>query len=278
MSEPFQVKLCDFDGMLQKVRQLLKQKDKWVFRGQKKAEWNLKTSLDRACELFGVEKGPNRTKIERSMIREFQRRLHHYTANVPNEDNIVEWMAFMQHHLAPTRLLDFTYSPYVAAYFAFEAAGSKSKVAIWAVNTDYCERQLKCQLPCLAEEYLLFQKFRKPHAFDTIFMACPPHKLTLSVSPFRLNERQAYQRGAFLCPGDATTSFMGNLTDFMGNQNLDQKIIKFVIPTGKKGEIRDDALDRLDDMNINRITLFPGLEGFAQSFSSRIPFFLKQRW
>jgi len=46
---------------------------------------------------------------------------------------------------------------------------------------------------------------------------------------------------------------------------------KFDIHTGNHGDIRDDFINRLDLMNINRITLFPRLYGFAQSFTSRIP-------
>lgn len=49
------------------------------------------------------------------------------------------------------------------------------------------------------------------------------------------------------------------------------KVIRFEITTGEEGKIRNDFLKRLDQMNINRITLFPGLDGFAQSFSPRIP-------
>ena len=38
----------------------------------------------------------------------------------------------MQHHGAPTRLIDFTWSPYVAAFFALERATGDA--AVWAVN------------------------------------------------------------------------------------------------------------------------------------------------
>jgi len=38
----------------------------------------------------------------------------------------------MQHHGAPTRLLDFSYSIYVAAYSAMESADGDS--ALWAVD------------------------------------------------------------------------------------------------------------------------------------------------
>jgi hypothetical protein len=44
----------------------------------------------------------------------------------------------MQHHGAPTRLLDFTYSIYVAAYFALESADADA--AVWAVNAPWALR------------------------------------------------------------------------------------------------------------------------------------------
>ena len=49
---------------------------------------------------------------------------------------MIHWglsVSTMQHHGAPTRLLDFTYSVYVAAYFALENADSDG-CAVWAVN------------------------------------------------------------------------------------------------------------------------------------------------
>lgn len=46
--------------------------------------------------------------------------------------------------------------------------------------------------------------------------------------------------------------------------------LQYIIPVGKKGEIRNAALMELERMNINRITLFPGLEGFVQSLPVKI--------
>src|SRR5216684_3693164 len=57
---------------------------------------------------------------------------HLFLAHVPDDADSFHWLALMQHHGAPTRLLDFTWSPYVAAFFALERATSDA--AIWAIN------------------------------------------------------------------------------------------------------------------------------------------------
>lgn len=54
-------------------------------------------------------------------------------------EDVIEWLALMQHFGAPTRLLDFTQSPYVATYFAVEDATEDS--VIWAVNESWVRNQ-----------------------------------------------------------------------------------------------------------------------------------------
>ena len=104
--------------------------DRWAFRGHADSRWRLETSLERAVLRYRkaapdqppiesyVVSHPN--KFERRLIYEFQQRAHHYVADPPAERDLLEWFALMQHHGLPTRLLDWTFSPYVAAYFAVE--------------------------------------------------------------------------------------------------------------------------------------------------------------
>jgi FRG domain len=69
--------------------------------------------LDRFKPILGI--AINR---EHWMLYEFKKRYHLYSSVLPAPSDNVEWLALMQHHGAPTRLLDFTDSFYVAVHFA----------------------------------------------------------------------------------------------------------------------------------------------------------------
>jgi len=96
----------------------------WLFRGQRNPEWELETSLERASRRCAVEQ----TKYEKATVREFRRHAHSFLSHVPNETDILEWLALMQHYGAPTRLLDFSYSFWIALFFAFEEAENDCSV------------------------------------------------------------------------------------------------------------------------------------------------------
>ena len=66
------------------------------------------------------------------MLRKFRGFAHHYLLCRPDGGDLLEWRALMQHHGAPTKLLDCTYSFPVAAYFA--AREADTDFAIWASN------------------------------------------------------------------------------------------------------------------------------------------------
>ena len=69
---------------------------------------------------------------EARILRIFKRKAIHFLDIVPDRDDDFEWLALMQDHGAPTRLLDFTWSPYVAAFFALERTLNDG--VVWALN------------------------------------------------------------------------------------------------------------------------------------------------
>jgi len=239
------------------------EKEHWIFRGQEKAVWGLKTSLERACErLPSGHALKDRVIAEDRLKREFRRRLHHYLPTVPELSDTLEWLSLMQHYGAPTRLLDFTYSIYVAAYFALESADDDC--AVWAINAAWSLATSAELLPknCRGGKLYLTKLLdeKRSRDFDKVFMRPTPVPLAAAVNPFRLNERLTVQKGVFMCPGDVSQGFDANLRVLEGYEKR-ESVLKLVIPK----EHRTEAIKDLFRLNITRASLFPGLDGFAQS-------------
>jgi type I restriction enzyme M protein len=106
-----------FEDLLRLVREryFALQRGQWVFRGQSNAQHRLIPSVGRIDHV-----SVNREKAERSLLSIFQRSAIQYVERVPLSD--WEWLALAQHHRLPTRLLDWSFNPSVALYFAVSEA------------------------------------------------------------------------------------------------------------------------------------------------------------
>jgi hypothetical protein len=112
--------------LLQEVNRLRETNLRWLFRGQADAAWNLEPSVHRGYS----------QQQERYFTNEFRVRARSRYAACPENSDYSGWLAIMQHYGLPTRLLDWTYSPLVAAFFAVHpdyapsGAGDRD-VCIW---------------------------------------------------------------------------------------------------------------------------------------------------
>ena len=103
----------------------------WAYRGERDERWPLYSSLSRYLQSFGVAPAAW-TRQEARIVRVFKRKAHQFVEQPPDPADDFQWLALMQHHGAPTRLIDFTWSPYVAAFFALERTTGDG--VIWALN------------------------------------------------------------------------------------------------------------------------------------------------
>lgn len=226
--------------------------DGWAFRGQKKAEWQLWSAISRQLQKFcpDTSSWPER---EQRVIRIFQRKAHNFLSDPRILEDELRCLALLQHHGAPTRLIDFTKSPYVAAFFALEDATEDS--AVYAVNTPYLWHAAPGRFPELHRE-VIDPRERGNYQRYFIDNRTP---LVWAGEPGRLDQRLVAQSGTFVMPGVLDRS----IDDILVNeyQNGNPVLHKFILPEN----IREQAIQNLYRMNITYATLFPDLDGLARA-------------
>ena len=240
---------------------------RWVFRGQVSADWALVPSLERvATQRFG-RPHEHQAYIEWRIFRHFTRHLHRFVSRVPPEDELLEWYALMQHHGAPTRLLDWTYSFYIALFFAIEQANPGDTCAVWAVDQQWTYETLRrSKLKVVREAFDQDPKLKQPEIISNLMKHEPT--LVMPLVPFYINERLAVQQGVFLVPMNLNHSFMENLRALATPETLRKHILKIEIPVTLDNQWY--ILAWLNRLNVNRLSLFPGIDGFATSLQTMV--------
>jgi hypothetical protein len=231
----------------------------WAFRGQLDSRWVLNNAIERT-DFIHIHKG-----IEADFVAEFQRGARNYLTKDETPAHLIEWLALMQHHGAPTRLLDLTRSPFIAAYFAFEQCYPmpEKNVAVWSVNISYLKNRA---VEILSEEFAEAvqdnKKLINESLFEKIFYE-NNRSLVFPVEPFRMNKRYSLQQSVFISTGISHLPLMEQL-GFLG-EGIEKSVVRIEIPsTCKKEALRD-----LQQMNLNRASLFPDLDGYAASLKLR---------
>ena len=211
----------------------------WLFRGHRCPDWELETSLERASKRCGV----HQIEYEKMICREFRRHAHTYLSRVPTDSDTVEWLALMQHYGAPTRLLDFTYSFWIALFFAFEEA--EKDCAVVALNP----QSLATNQPGKDYNKIVRENIDNGmHADDFLYANVP----------FYTNARLAIQKGTFVFSLNLNRKFHDLMIQ---NQ---KEVMQLTISATLFPEIRA----RLNDFNCNSRVLFPGIDGYARYFKN----------
>jgi hypothetical protein len=225
--------------------------DGWAFRGQQDARWKLNSSLSRYFEAFISDRATWRIREERA-IRIFRRKAHNYLQNAAVLDNDLRCIALMQHHGAPTRLIDFTKSAFVAAFFALESAVEDA--AVYALNTPQLWNATPVSQPGLNREVI---DPRREGNFERYFMHNGNEILWIG-EPTEMDQRLVAQSGTVVVPGVLDKPLNEILRQYRDAGTL---IRKLVLPR----EMREEAMKALYRMNITNATLFPDLDGLARS-------------
>lgn len=243
----------------------------WLFRGQiipkgtRKSQRLLETSLERGMSRFNIPLSKARI-WEYRLLRDFKRRYHLVNDQPLDQKNSMEWLALLRHYGGPARLMDWTYSFWVAVHFAVDRAKAGDTCEIWALEAPWWREQAE-------KEYQELTKVVKIHGSNSVKESEQVFCMKKSpglwfLSPFRLNDRLAAQQGAFVLPLDVTRTLEDNLTALTPNHKSNKHIKRYwftVTPSRLKSCLRE-----LQRLNITRMTLYPGIEGLAQHYENAL--------
>lgn len=221
----------------------------YAMRGLSDASYELKTSL--------IRLGGNYAEMEKHLLRNFRK----YAGNdVVSRDHIWSWISVAQHHGLPTRVLDWTFSPYVALHFATENISHFDiDGVIWCVNfkkvRDYLPDRL---IKALEEEKAL------GFTVEMLNSMCP------NLEEFDSMKDGSEDFVAFFEPPSMDNRIINQfaLLSVLSDPQLlmndwlnrhPELYYRIVIPSGLKWEIRD----KLDQANISERVMFPGLDGLS---------------
>jgi hypothetical protein len=199
-------------------------------------------------------------EMEGHLLRNFRKYAHQDAIQTVPVDSTWHWLAMAQHHGLPSRLLDWTYSPFVAAHFATAALHEfDTDGIIWAFN--YVRSQEA--LPNLLRDILrqegsnVFTAEMLQRCAATLpdldALAEGNNHFVAFFEPPSLDSRIVNQYALFSLMSSPSISLDSWL------DTHPQLFRRIVIPAGVKWEIRD----KLDQANITERVLFPGLDGLS---------------
>jgi FRG domain len=220
--------------------------ERFWFRGHADAAWTLMSSFDR---LFSHVDAATRRTVHQTMLDSLRERLEvtedealvRIRSELRDDTGIAvtEMAALAQHYGTPTRMLDWTESAYIAAFFAFSDFGR--------IGQEMDAEQGQCAVVAL----------------DTRAAAWNSDSgVTLVNANRRMNSRLRRQRGVFTLNSSVCSSLEDYCSSFYGDKEPDDRpLVRLILPKAfAPGALRD-----LEMMGITSESMFPGLEGAARS-------------
>jgi hypothetical protein len=205
--------------------------------GQFFFEWNLLATFIRYCDSMGLAIAGDSMAFRAYFEQDSITNLHGRDSEYWPQDSVLPLMALAQHHGLPTRLLDWSESPYVACYFAAASVVNNpekipEKLAVFAIDLDEIKR-----VPDIRHVRV----------------------------PGSTSANLASQGGSFILVNNS--GYRGQ--PFTPNVSLESKLMERTLEVLTKvtlpGSLAGELLQRCDKFDVSAATVFPGYDGVAKA-------------
>jgi FRG domain-containing protein len=287
---------------------LLSAPTSWIWRGQASFSWRLEPRLAREFRRLPPLDDPSSSYdflgLENRTIGFFKERARRSLSPPPDDIDVLGWLALMQHYQAPTRLLDWSTSPFVALWFACDEPDRDDDASLWAINAYLCRREITGSLFPMGWDHLgvighsttdasgetttrypALQTRQRDHENEFIRWAIRANcRWPLPVIPFDTDVRMTAQQTVLTCIGDLTRPVDENLIaydEWSGDTGGEpppggyrvgtnsgiwplREPADLIVKLSLPREWQGDALAALGTMGIDASTVFPGLDGIGR--------------
>lgn len=247
------------------IRYLNELPNNFIYRGQSDASWGLDSTLERLLGSNWTKE--NARKFEDRSISVFKSKYHIYKNLEHSPTSKLSWLSVMQHYGTPTRLIDFSESPYIALYFALESYSPLSDKDFSIFAIDYSAIMEKSILHIKHKDSKFSETRNSISEYpDKIFEDVVDrfsYDVLWITEPLELNARIDRQSGTFLLSGNREKTIDSILKSGMYNECCLQKIII------DKGLFKH-CYALLRKMGINSKSIYGDLAGLAKSIKMEL--------
>lgn len=211
------------------------------FRGHSVAGWQLVPSVHRRYS----------PSDELDMTSRFRMAAPTRYPDCPASGDFARWLCLMQHFGLPTRLLDWSESPLIAAFFAITFEPRDDPAAIWCLSPGDLNEVTsgRNSLAFLAHE-------RVSDLLRPAFVGGDSPDVAVSVMGQDVDLRMTVQQGGF--------TIHGGPTPLENHHEVDRFLRRFVIPKDCRERFRKD----LWLLGVRRSMLFPDIENLARELAT----------
>lgn len=259
-------KLTELGNALTNLSSLNAYRQPFFFRGQANSDWRLEPKIYRLIK--GIQK-EWALRIEFDSIRYFKQQTHLFLSPqlIPKDNDIGAWLALMQQYSAPTRMLDWTTSFYVALYFVVNDEPLEEAGALWFFEVHKLLKWMERykELPDTQTKNILSDEEK--------FL-----DFGLNKARPKINTYESDIKSERMVPQQSISTYCETL--FCDHAELIGHALWDLFKQGEKtflltkilvsGEAKKNLREHLNKLNITAATLFPGIDGVGRAISEII--------